>query len=100
MKTSPAHVVEVRVLVSVFGAMMALTAVTVAVSYFDFGAMNLVVALSVAAVKAALVALWFMHLRYDSPVYAFIFLVGVAFLGLFLVIAMLDAVTYQPSLLR
>jgi cytochrome c oxidase subunit IV len=100
MKTLPAHVVEIRVLVSVFGALMALTAVTVAVSYFDFGAMNLVVALGVAAVKAALVALWFMHLRYDSPVYAFIFLTGVAFLGLFLIIAMLDAVTYHPSLIR
>ncbi len=92
-----AHIAEVRVLLAVFAALIVLTVITVAVSYFDFGAMNLLVALGVAAIKATLVALWFMHLRYDSPVYAFIFLVGVAFLGLFLMITMLDAVTYQPA---
>ena len=96
MNTSLAHVVEVRVLLAVFAALIVLTAVTVAVSYFDFGAFNLIVALGIAALKAALVALWFMHLRYDSPLHAFIFLTGIAFLGLFLVIAMLDAVNYSP----
>lgn len=92
-----AHVVDVRVLLYVFAALIALTAITVAVSYFDFGPFNLVIALGVATVKAALVALWFMHLRYDSGLNAFIFLVGVAFLGLFLIIAMFDAVQYQPQ---
>jgi cytochrome c oxidase subunit IV len=93
-----AHVVEVRVLMAVFAALVVLTAITVAVSYFDFGSLNLVVALGVATIKASLVALWFMHLRYESGLHAFIFLVGIAFLGLFLVIAMLDAVTYRPNL--
>jgi cytochrome c oxidase subunit IV len=95
MKTSLTHVIDIRVLMAVFVALMVLTAITVAISYFDFGAMNLVVALSVATIKAALVAMWFMHLRYDNPLHAFIFLVGIAFLGLFLVITMLDAVTYH-----
>lgn len=93
-----AHVVELRVLLAVFAALMVLTAVTVAVSYFDFGAFNLLVALAVATLKAALVALWFMHLRYDSGLNLFIFLTGATFLGLFLAIAMLDAVQYQPDI--
>ena len=38
-----------------------------------------------------------MHLRYESGLHAFIFLVGVAFLGLFLVIAMLDSIQYHPN---
>ncbi|MBN1855270.1 MAG: cytochrome C oxidase subunit IV family protein [Pirellulales bacterium] len=97
MKTSPAHIVEVRVLLAVFAALIMLTVVTVAVSYFDLGAFNLVVAMSIATIKAALVAFWFMHLRYDSGLHAFIFLVGVAFLGFFLIITMLDAVTYHPA---
>jgi cytochrome c oxidase subunit IV len=92
-----AHIVEARVLLGVFAALVALTAVTVAVSYFDFGVFNLLVAISVASVKALLVALWFMHLRYQGGLYAFVFLVGIAFLGLFLAIAMLDAVTYYPN---
>ena len=39
-----------------------------------------------------------MHLRYDSGVHAFVFLVGIAFLGLFLALALLDAVNYRPDL--
>lgn len=93
---SLAHVVEVRVLLAVFAALIVLTAITVAVSYFDFGVFNLVVAMGVATLKAALVALWFMHLRYESGLHAFIFVVGVVFLGLFLAITMLDAVTLAP----
>jgi cytochrome c oxidase subunit 4 len=90
------HVVDVRVLLAVFAALVVLAAITVAVSYFNFGALNLLVAMGVATIKAALVALYFMHLRYDSRFNAFIFCVGVAFLGLFLVITMLDTIEYYP----
>jgi cytochrome c oxidase subunit IV len=96
-ETSLVHVMSVRVLLAVFAALIALTAITVAVSYFDFGPFNLVVALGIATIKAALVALWFMHLRYESGLNAFIFLVGVVFLGLFLIIAMFDSVQYRPN---
>jgi cytochrome c oxidase subunit IV len=92
-----AHVVDLRVLLAAFVALIALTAITVAVSYFNFGPFNLIVALGVATIKAAIVALWFMHLRYDSGLNAFVFLVGIAFLGLFLTIAMLDSVQYRPE---
>lgn len=95
---SLAHVVELRVLLAVFAALLALTAITVAVSYFDFGVFNLFVALTVATLKAVLVAMWFMHLRYESGVNVFIFLTGVAFLGLFLAITMVDSVQYQPDI--
>ncbi|MBN2295841.1 MAG: cytochrome C oxidase subunit IV family protein [Pirellulales bacterium] len=92
-----AHVVDIRVLLGVFAVLMVLTTITVSVSYFDFGALNLFVAISVATMKAALVALYFMHLRYDNLFYAFVLLVGVAFLGLFLSITMLDSVEYHPG---
>ena len=91
------HVVELRVLLGVFAALMVLTAITVAVSYFDFGALNLLVAMGVATVKATLVALYFMHLRYDSLLNAIFFVIGIAFLGLFLMITMLDTIEYQPG---
>ena len=47
-------------------ALLVLTATTVAVSSVDLGAMNVVVALLIASVKAALVALFFMHLKYEN----------------------------------
>jgi len=92
-----AHVADLKTLAAVFGGLMVLTAVTVAVSYFDFGVLNLLVAMGVATVKAALVALYFMHLRYDNTFNATIFVIGVAFVGLFLVITMLDTIEYQPD---
>jgi cytochrome c oxidase subunit 4 len=92
-----AHIVDARVLLAVFGILTVLTAITVSVSYFDFGALNLFVAISVATVKAALVVLYFMHLRYDNLFHAFVLLVAVAFLGLFLSITMLDSVEYHPE---
>lgn len=91
------HVVPVQVLLGVFGALMVLTAITVAVSYFDFGALNLWVAMGVASVKAALVALYFMHLRYDSAFHSLIFVIAVVTLGVFLAIIMLDTIEYQPD---
>ena len=54
---------HVRTYMMVFGALMALTVVTVAVSYLHLPvAMAIVVALIVATVKGSLVALFFMHL--------------------------------------
>jgi len=54
---------HVRTYMMVFGALMALTVITVAVSYLHLPiAMAIVVALVVATVKGSLVALFFMHL--------------------------------------
>ena len=52
VEASLAHVVDVRVLLAVFAALIVLTTITVAVSYFDFGPFNLMVALGVATIKA------------------------------------------------
>jgi cytochrome c oxidase subunit 4 len=54
---------QVRVYITVFVALMALTLVTVAVSYLDLSTpMAIAVALLVATVKGTLVACYFMHL--------------------------------------
>ena len=50
----------------VFIALLVLTVITVAVTRFDFGSMNTVVAMIVASIKAMLVALFFMHLKYEN----------------------------------
>ena len=92
------HVMPVSLLLGVFAALMVLTVITVAVTAFDFGELNLWVAMIIATVKACLVALYFMHLRYDSPFNGFVFCCGVAFLGLFLIIVMLDTIQYTPDI--
>jgi cytochrome c oxidase subunit 4 len=49
-------------------ALLVLTAITVGASYIDLGSIlvNFVVAMLIASVKASLVLLYFMHMKYES----------------------------------
>lgn len=58
------HTVPRSLYFAIFGALMVLTAITVAVAFVDLGFLNIVVAMSIAVIKALLVVLYFMHLRY------------------------------------
>jgi cytochrome c oxidase subunit IV len=61
-------VTHVRTYVAVFGALLALTASTVAVSYLQLPlAPTIVLALAIASAKATLVVLFFMHLKGEKP---------------------------------
>src|SRR5277367_6716637 len=65
--TVPHHIVPVRNYVFVFLALIFLTFTTVAVSYFELGEWNFVVAISIAICKALLVILFFMHVKDSKP---------------------------------
>jgi len=60
------HVVSRTIYFVIFGALIVLTVVTVAVARLDLGPWNAIVALTIAVFKATLVVLYFMHLRYSS----------------------------------
>jgi cytochrome c oxidase subunit 4 len=60
------HVTPLAVYLGIFGLLMVLTAITVAVAWVDLGTLNVIVALGVAVVKATFVVLYFMHLKYSS----------------------------------
>jgi cytochrome c oxidase subunit IV len=51
---------------AIFGALMALTALTVYVAYLHLGWLNFPVAITIALTKASLVVLFFMHVKYSS----------------------------------
>ncbi len=55
-----------RTYIIVWIALLILTGVTWGVSYVNLGMGNVAVALLIASVKAALVALFFMHLRHEN----------------------------------
>jgi cytochrome c oxidase subunit IV len=93
-----AHVAPVSVLLAVFAALILLTGATVAATRLNLGAWNLHLALGIATVKAALVALYFMHLRYDRPLNALVFVLGLAMLALFLSLTLMDTQQYQPDI--
>ena len=61
------HIVSLRVYITIFLALMVGTALTVFAGLRDFpGQLNVIIALTIAVVKATLVVLYFMHVRYSS----------------------------------
>lgn len=84
------HILPLRIYFGVASALLVLTVITVAVAQFHFGAYNLLIAMAIAAVKASLVAMFFMHLKYDSKVYAVLFVGSLCFLSVFVIFTMFD----------
>ncbi len=83
----------VRLYVLVFSALVALTALTVAVSYVDLGPASVVVALAIAFTKALLVLLYFMHLRDSSALVWLVAVGGFFWLSILIVLTMSDVMT-------
>jgi len=93
------HTVPLWLLSAVFLALIGLTVVTVAVTKVDLGKANLWIAMLIAGVKATLVALYFMHLRWDKVFHGFLFLGAIAFVVLFIGIALMDTQAYHPDII-
>ena len=73
-EASSVHVASVKLLLGVWVALMIGTWLTVAASNVDLGWLNIWIGLGIATGKAVLVALYYMHLRWDRPFNAFVFL--------------------------
>jgi len=94
-----AHVTPVRLLLTIWGALMVLTVMTVGVTLVDFGGQtNFVIAMAIATVKAGLVVTYFMHLRWDRPFHTLIFLGSLLFVSLFISMTLLDKSEYEGSI--
>jgi cytochrome c oxidase subunit 4 len=80
------HIVSRRIYFAIFAALVVLTVVTWSVAKLDLGKMNAVVALTIAVIKATLVVLYFMHVRYGSRL-TWVF-VGAGFFWLAIMVAL------------
>ena len=95
MKIAPgeAHVVPVGVNLAVFVALMLLTAVTTAAAFHDLGPLNNIVALGIATLKAALVVLFFMHVRYGTRLTPLVITAGLFWLAILIALSLTDYLT-------
>lgn len=95
------HVLPMKVLAGVFGALLCLTVVTVLVAQVDFGSksLNLAIALLIATVKASMVVLYFMHIRYDRLFHAVMIASGLLAAGLFVAFTLVDRSQYEDSVM-
>ena len=79
------HAVNIRGYLAVFGALLVLTVVTVGVASLNLSeGTTVLVAVSIATIKATLVAMFFMHLKGEKPmVFWSLGLTAVLFAALF-----------------
>lgn len=85
------HVVPRKTYIVVWVALMALMILTAGLSRLDLGEWSTVVALTIAAIKALLVILFFMQVRYESQKMAWVFVVaGFFWLGILLALTLTD----------
>jgi cytochrome c oxidase subunit 4 len=87
------HHVPKRTYFVVFGALMVLTVLTVAVAFRDLGSLNVLVALAVAGAKATMVVLFFMHVKYSSRLTQLVVIAALAWLAILFGITMTDYLT-------
>jgi len=80
------EIVPVKVYVGVFATLMALLLATFATDFVDLGAFNVLINLTIAVVKALLVVLFFMHIRYTTNRVVRVY-VGAGFFWLLILIA-------------
>ena len=87
------HVVPRKVYYAVFVALLVLTAITTAVAFVDLGPWNTVVALGIAFLKATLVALFFMHVKYSPRLTQVVVAGGIFWLAILIVLTLSDFVS-------
>lgn len=94
------HVSPKSLYYTIFGALMVLTGVTVAAAFIELGPLNFPVALGIATLKATLVVLFFMHVKYSSHMTKLVVVTSLFFLLILLAETMMDYASrgMQPQL--
>jgi cytochrome c oxidase subunit IV len=87
------HILPVKVYVTVFLALIVLTAATTAIAYLDLGIFNGVVALAIAGIKMLLVMLFFMHLKYSPRLTHLVIMAAFFWLALLITFTLSDELT-------
>lgn len=87
------RVVPVSTYFLVFAVLLALTGTTCWVSFINLGRLNAIVAVTIAVIKAVLVALFFMHLRYSIRLAPFVVAASLFWLSIMLALTMSDYLT-------
>ena len=90
LKDKDHHIVPYKIYFNVWLALLALTVITVAVSYVDMRNVAVLTAVLIATVKCSLVLLYFMHIRFGKPLYVVMILVVLATYAIFIGLTFVD----------
>jgi cytochrome c oxidase subunit IV len=84
------HPVPIRLYVAVWAGLVALTGITVGAATLDLKQVSTLVAVGIAVLKSSMVLLYFMHLRWDRPVFRYMALAAILAFGIFFALSFLD----------
>jgi cytochrome c oxidase subunit IV len=87
------HVVPTRIYYTIFGILMLCTYLTVQIAFFDLGIFNTVAALTIAVLKATLVVLFFMHVKYSTRLTWAVVIASLFWLAILLTLTLSDYTT-------
>ena len=87
------HVTPIRVYLAIFGALMVGTALTVWAAFLELGPFNDIVAMAIAASKATLVVLYFMHVRHSTRLTKITVVAGFLWLAILIALTLSDYFT-------
>ena len=88
--TEKPHVLPDGLFIRVWVGLLILTSLTVAGSVYFPGKIGILVAMIVTPIKAALILMFFMHLRYEKKGFTVMFLVAVGILSVFIGLTFFD----------
>lgn len=86
-------VTSVGLYVTIFGSLLVLTLATVLVASQDFGLLNTPIALGIAGLKGSLVVIYFMGVRFNTPLTKTVVVGGFGWLLIMFVLTMNDYLT-------
>jgi cytochrome c oxidase subunit 4 len=87
------HVISQRTYLTIFGLLILLTLTTVGIALIDLGAFNTIAALVIAAGKATLVIMFFMHVKYSKRIIPLVILGSLLWLGILIGLTLTDFFT-------
>jgi len=94
MEHTGAHITSYRTYGIILVILLFLTALTITVTWVDAGSLSIGVAMFIACIKASLVLLYFMHLKFDQLIFKI-------FAGMvFLLLAVVFVITFFDYLFR
>ena len=90
MSENNTHISSYGAHLFVLGILIALTFLTVAITSVQLGAFNTTAAMIIASTKAAIVLLYFMHLKFDDKIFRFMVTLVLAIYAVVIVITFFD----------
>ena len=94
MENEQPHITGYYTHASVLISLLALTAISIAVTGWHLGALTVAVALLIACIKAGTVITWFMHVRHES------LFIKLMLAGVFIIFTLVIIITFIDYMLR